>query len=104
MLTGCGYGKRWEEIWDGLPFPLQPPAKALEVMAIGSEVDKPQNMVDNIVKESPAKIAGFLPKVSDALPHRIAVKHWDKEKTADVIPLYFATSAFGIPKLSIISG
>lgn len=87
-----------------LPFPLQAPENALTVIAIGRDDEKPHASVAIIVQVKPTRMAGFRPKKSEARPQRIAVQHWASEKTADVIPAHFATSAVGIPKLSIISG
>lgn len=84
--------------------PLQPPARALVAIAIGRVVDMPHNKLENMVQVRPIKIAGFRPNLSDALPHITAVRHCEREKTADVMPAHFATFSLSIPKLSIISG
>jgi hypothetical protein len=84
--------------------PLQPPARALEVIAIGRLVDMPHNKLENMVHVRPIKIAGFRPNLSDALPQSTAVRHCEREKTADVMPAHFATFLLSTPKLSIISG
>jgi len=84
--------------------PLQPPARALAVIAIGRLVDIPHIKVESIVQVRPIKIAGFRPNLSDALPQSTAVRHCEREKTAEVIPAHFATFFLSIPKLSIISG
>ena len=73
-------------------------------MAIGSEVDMPQNRLDNIVIVKPTRIVGFRPNLSEARPQTTAVVHCESEKAALVIPAHFATFFFSIPKLSIISG
>jgi hypothetical protein len=57
-----------------------------------------------MVAVKPIRIVGFRPNLSEARPHRIAVRHCESEKTADVIPAHFATSFLSTPKLSIISG
>jgi hypothetical protein len=73
-------------------------------MAMGKVDDMPNSSVQHSVQVNPVNIVYFLPKLSEALPHRIAVVHCASEKTADVIPAYLATSFFLTPKLSIISG
>lgn len=86
------------------PFPLHAPSSALATIAIGKDTDMPHMMLHIIVKVKPVKIAGLRPNASEALPHMIAVMHWDNENTADVIPAHLATSLFSTPKPSIISG
>jgi len=85
-------------------FPLHPPARALAMIAIGSEVEAPHIKLVIMVRVRPVRIVGFLPNLSEALPQTIAVTHCDNEKTEEVIPAHFATSFWFTPKLSIISG
>lgn len=100
MLAGC-----WKSLGAGdIPFPLHPPAIARASIAMGRLVDIPQNKVENMVQVSAVKMAGLRPNRSEALPQMIAVTHWEREKTADVMPAHCATSFFSTPKLSIISG
>jgi hypothetical protein len=87
-----------------LPFPLHPPASALAVIAIGRLFDIPQATLVIMVAVRPIRIVGFRPNLSEARPQRIAVRHCESAKTADVIPAHFATSFLSTPKLSIISG
>ena len=89
---------------NNVPFPLHPPARALAMTAIGSDVDMPQNRLDNIVIVNPTRIVGFRPNLSEARPQITAVVHCESEKAALVIPAHLATFFFSIPKLSIISG
>jgi hypothetical protein len=83
---------------------LKAPAIALAIIAIGRFVDKPHTTLKIKVHVSPTSIVGFRPNLSEALPQSIAVRHCEREKTADVIPAHLATSFFDTPKLSIISG
>lgn len=71
---------------------------------MGRFVDKPHIKLNNNVHMSPINMAGFLPNLSEALPQSTAVRHCEREKTADVMPAHLATSLFFTPKLSIISG
>lgn len=87
-----------------VPFPLQAPESALAMIAIGNVVDIPQISVQTMVQVKPIRMVGFLPNLSDALPQSTAVKHCDREKTADVRPAHFGTFFLSMPKLSIISG
>jgi len=64
----------------------------------------PHSKLDIMVQVRPIKIEGFRPNLSDARPHRIAVQHCEREKTAAVMPAHFATFFLSMPKLSIISG
>lgn len=89
---------------EDLPFPLEIPATALTPIAIGSEVEIPQARLVSMVKVNPSRIIGLRPNLSEARPHRIAVRPWESENTAEVMPAHFATSFFSTPKLSIISG
>lgn len=57
-----------------------------------------------MVSVRPANIVGLRPNLSEARPQMTAVRHWESEKTAEVIPAHLATSFFSMPKLSIISG
>ena len=77
---------------------------ARTVMAIVKLVDMPQMTKQVIVLRRPKRIMGFRPTMSDALPHAMAVRLWDSEKTAAVMPAHLATSSLGMPKLRIISG
>ena len=86
------------------PFPLQPPASALAVIAIGRLVDMPQSKPDSMVQINPARIAGLRPNLSEARPQSTAVRHCESEKTPEVIPAHFAMFFLSMPKLSIISG
>jgi len=45
-----------------LPLPLQAPAKALTVIAIGNEVEIPHIKLVIIVAVNPSRIVGFRPK------------------------------------------
>lgn len=74
------------------------------VIAIGKLVDMPQTMKPIIVKKSPARMTGFLPSRSEALPQATAVKLCARENTELVIPAHFAISFLSTPKLDIISG
>lgn len=84
--------------------PLPPPDNALAMMAIGRLLDRPQNMLVNMVTVRPTKITGLRPRRSDARPQAIAVQHCASEKTALVIPAQYATSSLRTLKDSIISG
>ena len=89
---------------EAIPFPLQPPARALATIAVGRFVDMPHSKLDSIVHNSPVRMAGLRPNLSEALPHSTAVRHCEREKTPDVMPAHFAMFFFSMPKLSIISG
>jgi hypothetical protein len=80
------------------------PVSALAKMAMGKVVDIPNSSVQQRVQLNPVMMVYFLPNLSEALPHKMAVVHCESEKTAEVIPAYLATSFFLTPKLSIISG
>jgi hypothetical protein len=67
-------------------------------------VDMPQTKKPIMVQKRPMRMMGFLPNLSDALPHATAVALWDKEKTDPVMPAHLATSVLSTPKLAIISG
>lgn len=84
--------------------PLKAPAAALERIAMGRDVASPQSNEQIMVQVRPIRIVGFRPNLSEALPQSMAVRHCDRENTAEVIPAYFGTSSLAIPKLSIISG
>ena len=84
--------------------PLKAPAIALAAIAIGRLVDIPHINDESMVQVRPTRIVGFRPNLSDALPQRMAVRHCEREKTADAMPAHFATFFLSIPKLSIISG
>ena len=92
------------QLHEALPFPLQPPARALAVIAIGRLVEIPQSKLASIVHVKPIRMAGLRPNLSEALPHMTAVRHCEREKTPDVTPAHFAMFFFSMPKLSIISG
>lgn len=85
-------------------FPLLPPIIALTAIAIGRLVAMPHIKKRNMVEARPIRMIGFLPKVSEALPHGTAVRLCDTENTAPVMPAHLATSFFSTPKLLIISG
>lgn len=85
-------------------FPFPSPCRARAVMAIGSEVEKPNNSMVIIVLHKPIKMIGFLPKRSDAAPHGMPVRACEMENTAEVKPAQRAMSVSGTPKDSIISG
>jgi hypothetical protein len=74
------------------------------MIAIGRLLDMPHKRLAIIVQVNPARIVGFLPNLSEARPQSTAVKHWDREKTPDVMPAHHAMFFFLTPKLSIISG
>jgi hypothetical protein len=52
------------ELDSALPFPLQPPARALAMIAIGKLVDTPHSKLANIVQVKPVRIAGLRPNLS----------------------------------------
>jgi hypothetical protein len=85
-----------------LPFPR--PAKALATTAHGSDVEKPKRMLVVMVHIKPARMAGLRPNRSDIRPQMTPVRHWLREKTAEVMPAQYATLVLGTSKLSIISG
>ncbi len=108
-IKACGwsslYGTNSATIVLMMPtLPLPAPDSALTAIAIGTLVEKPQTKLVIMVLVSPSNITGFLPNLSEARPQAMPVKHWENEKTADVIPAHFATSFLGTLKLSIISG
>lgn len=57
-----------------------------------------------MVLTNPIRMMGFLPNLSDAVPHGTAVALCDIENMAPVMPAHRATSFFSMPKLAIISG
>lgn len=71
---------------------------------MGKFVDRPHTKLKMSVHVSPVNIVGFRPNLSEALPQSTAVRHCEREKTAEVIPAHLATSLFFTPKLSTISG
>jgi hypothetical protein len=71
---------------------------------MGRLVDMPQTKKPTMVQKRPMRMIGFLPNLSDALPHATAVALCDKEKTEPVMPAHLATSVLSTPKLAIISG
>jgi hypothetical protein len=73
-------------------------------MAMKRLVETPQIMKQIMVLNNPIRMIGFLPNLSDALPHATAVILCDIEKMAPVKPAHLATSFFSTPKLAIISG
>ena len=87
-----------------LPFPLKAPAMDLATIAIGRLLDMPQRRLAIMVHVNPSRIDGLRPKLSDALPHRMAVRHCEREKTPETSPDHFPMSLFRTPKLSIIAG
>lgn len=84
--------------------PFVAPDIARTVRAIHKLVDTPHIMKQVMVLISPIKMIGFLPNLSDALPHGTAVALCDIEKMAPVMPAHLAISVFSTPKLAIISG
>lgn len=72
--------------------------------AIGRLVLKPNIRDDIIVQVRAIMIIGFLPTLSDALPHDMPTKAWDNENTKDNKPAYFAIELVGTLNDLIISG
>lgn len=64
----------------------------------------PQSRLAIMVHVKPIRMVGLRPNLSEALPQRTAVRHWEREKTPEVMPAHFAMSCLLMPKLSIISG
>ena len=85
-------------------FPFDKPCADLAMNAHTRDVEKPKSRLDAIVHVNAMRITGFRPSLSDARPQAIPVNAWDKEKTADVRPAYFATCSVGTLKDCIISG
>lgn len=56
------------------------------MIAIGRLVDTPQTTKKVIVDIKPIMTVGFLPNLSEALPHGTAVQLWDSENAAEVMP------------------
>jgi hypothetical protein len=77
---------------------------ARTAIAIHKLVETPHSMKQVMVLIKPIRIIGFLPNLSDALPHGTAVALCDIEKIAPVMPAHLAISFFSTPKLAIISG
>lgn len=73
-------------------------------MAMGRLVEKPHMSIMTMVLIRPINMIGFRPNLSDAAPHGMPVKPWQKENVADVRPAQRAISFSGMPKYSIISG
>ncbi len=73
-------------------------------MAINKLLDTPQRRKHTIVQSRPIIIVGFRPILSDAQPQGTAVKLWQSEKAALMMPAHLATSSCGTPKPLIISG
>jgi len=73
-------------------------------MAMGRLVDIPHIKKQHMVLARPMRMIGFRPTLSEAFPHGTAVRLWEIENTAPVIPAHLATSFFSMPKLEIISG
>ena len=85
-------------------FPFPSPCRARAVIAIGSDVEKPNNNMVIMVLPKPIRMIGFLPKRSEAAPQGIPVRACEMEKMAEVKPAQRAMSVSGTPKDSIISG
>jgi hypothetical protein len=74
------------------------------MMAMGRLVDTPHIKKQIMVDRRPMMMVHFRPIESEARPQGTAVRLWEKEKTAEVMPAHFATWLSSIPKLLIISG
>ena len=77
---------------------------ARTIIAMVKLVDIPHVTKQHMVAKRPARMTGFRPNLSDALPQATAVVLCDIEKAALVMPAHFATLFFSTPKLLIISG
>jgi hypothetical protein len=71
--------------------PLLRPATALTMIAQARVLEKPKSMNEHIVHVRAMRITGFRPNLSDARPQGIPVRHWEREKTAEVMPAHLAT-------------
>ena len=85
-------------------FPFDAPANAREAIAHPRFSEKPKQRLASIVQTMLSRIMGFRPNRSEARPQAMPVRHWLKEKTAEVTPAHFATSVLGTLNDSIISG
>jgi hypothetical protein len=67
-------------------------------------LEKPNKILETMVQVKARRMMGLRPKRSDALPQAMPVRHWEREKVADMRPAHFATLSSRTWKDWIISG